>query len=152
MSNETAKRNDQPASERSCPDPAGSTCECGGTGIITSDPKGKAFSDEWQKCDCRSREAKKYETESTQFEHRTVNMPAATYNRILNILDNLQKENTGIKGFFRRWKISHEPLRADARSVFDELEWMDSRKKLIRATRTYELHSSRPKKVRAGNG
>lgn len=92
-----------------------------------------------------------YETESTQFEHRTVNMPAATYNQILNILDNLQKENTGIKGFFRRWKISHEPLRNHARAIFEELAWMDSRKKLICETRTYELHSSRPKKVRAGN-
>lgn len=93
----------------------------------------------------------KYETETTQFEHRTVNMPAATYNQILNILDNLQKENTGIKGFFRRWRINHEPLRGDARELFKELAWMDSRKKLIRETRTYELHCSRPRKARAGN-
>lgn len=92
-----------------------------------------------------------YEKETTQFEHRTVNMPAATYNRILNLLDNLQKENRGIKGFFYRWKISQEPLRGHARELFKELAWMDSRKKLIRETRTYELHCSRPKKVRAGN-
>ena len=86
-----------------------------------------------------------YETESIQYEHRTVRMPAATYNRILNLANNLQKENRGILEFFRRWKISHEPLRNDARSLFDELAEMDASKKLIHETRTYNLHTHKPR-------
>lgn len=36
---------------------------------------------------------------------------------VVEILRNLQRENTGWRRWFRRWKISAEPLRADARLV-----------------------------------
>lgn len=91
----------------------------------------------------------KYEQEAIQHEHRTVRLPLATYNRIALLVNNLQKENKGIKSFFYRWSISQEPLRETARSLYDELLEMEASKKLIEETRTYEIGISRP--IRAGN-
>lgn len=38
------------------------------------------------------------------------------------ILENMAKEETGWVRFFRRWPISHEPLRSDARNALTALE------------------------------
>lgn len=37
--------------------------------------------------------------------------------RCYTVLGNMARENTGWRAFFRRWPISHEPLRSDAKNL-----------------------------------
>lgn len=40
-----------------------------------------------------------------------------TLGRCRTVLNNMARENAGWSSFFRRWTISHEPLRHDARNL-----------------------------------
>lgn len=77
----------------------------------------------------------------------TVQIPEPTLERISTVLENLATENTGWRRYFRRWKISHEPLRTDAANILRDLHWMESRRQLIRDAREIEIHSSGPVRV-----
>lgn len=41
--------------------------------------------------------------------------------RVLHVLHSMAVERTGWRGFFRRWHISHEPLRNDAANLVREI-------------------------------
>ena len=43
------------------------------------------------------------------------------HHSILSLLNHLTQENTGWKRFFKRWKISDEPLRHDARNLLERI-------------------------------
>ena len=42
--------------------------------------------------------------------------------RLMLLLENLTLENTGWWRFFRRWQISDEPLRNDAKNILEQLK------------------------------
>ena len=87
-------------------------------------------------------EKQKYEHETTDHEYITVKLPVETYNRICNLLSNMVKINSGIVSVFSRWKINNEPLRHDAKSIYDELIWMESRKRIIKESRMVKITSA----------
>lgn len=73
-------------------------------------------------------------------EYAEVRMPAADMDRIKTVLENLSLENKGWKRFFKRWKISDEPLRNDARELLKHILWRESREEIIRDQRKMRLH------------
>lgn len=82
-----------------------------------------------------------FQRESCLHQHTIVAIPSHVYNRIIAHFDKMTSENKGFWSFFKRWKINHEPLRADAETLWKELCWLDSRKKLVRETKTYRVDS-----------
>jgi hypothetical protein len=51
---------------------------------------------------------------------RLTHEEAAHYTRCLAVLHRMATENTGWRGFFRRWHYSDEPLRNDAANLVRE--------------------------------
>lgn len=45
------------------------------------------------------------------------------HERMIYILKCMAIENTGWRGFFRRWYYSHEPLRNDAANLLREMKY-----------------------------